>query len=734
MKKSTHILISFFFLVISIAIFWSYIVPENKVITTPDTYISDSIHLNFSLKYILSFYLKNFRFPWWIDTIGNGFPLIGESQIGAFYIPNILLFAFLPFPYAYNIGYMVMFWICSIGAFYYYKLFIKNNLLAFIASLFFTYSYPMSVQQTHYNLLQAYCLLPIIMFVVHKLFIEELPTRVRIIFVFLLSLLLSQQFNTGYSGMSIISGILILLYIFIFTFTFKKYKLNGKKSLTLLIRYNLLLFFKRFILFGVALVITFALSCIQLIPIIEYSINSNRLGGMNKNFIGGAYPIQFLLTYFHPFITSLPNKLFVNFSNLSWEGVSFIGFTPILLFFYTFLSKKVTNIHKRLIILIMILFFLMLGISSPLYFLYTLPPLSFLRTPFRFMILANFFIILFSFIYIDKLHIKYKFISIFILSIVVIDLTHNIYLFKNVHTYSAYTNIRLNKLLNSFMNNQNSKLFVLGLEKDWYDSRKANKLDSYYLDMLNSLPSAYVSSYFHVNSGNIFHGSDFHEKYVLYLYNQILSLYSVLTDKKPKDIEKNIKYCNMLVNSIKLFGSTHILSVKPLPLCLQSLVFEKHITDKKYSLYSIKKMNEPFYFPSSIIAYLGESFFIKHLEDINYKEAYLKNNRSMFLDKNNSIISMNKNNHSAVIYTAKDNQLLIHASLYYPGWVAYIDHVPVKIHRVNFIQQGINIEKKGFHKVEFKHRPIWKKYVIAITISSHIMIMMIGFSYVHKKK
>ena len=80
----SNIIFIILLLVVSCLYFARLFLPDLSIFITPDSTLSDIINMNFSLKSILSQSLKNGEFPYWNWMIGNGFPLIGESQIGAF--------------------------------------------------------------------------------------------------------------------------------------------------------------------------------------------------------------------------------------------------------------------------------------------------------------------------------------------------------------------------------------------------------------------------------------------------------------------------------------------------------------------------------------------------------------------------------------------------------------------------------------------------------------------------
>ena len=92
--------------------------PEMKLLVTPDFGRSDSWHYSFQSKFMLWQSLQSNRLPLWEPRIGMGFPLFAEGPVGALFIPNMLLFKFLPNPVlAYNVSFMVTFAWFGVGMF-----------------------------------------------------------------------------------------------------------------------------------------------------------------------------------------------------------------------------------------------------------------------------------------------------------------------------------------------------------------------------------------------------------------------------------------------------------------------------------------------------------------------------------------------------------------------------------------------------------------------------------------
>ena len=93
--------------------------------------------------YPWAFYLaqniRHFRIPFWTDLIHCGMPIAAESQIGVFYLPNLILYLLLPFRWAY--AYMnVLHYLLSGWATYLYARTMKlDRPSAFVAAFIFLY-------------------------------------------------------------------------------------------------------------------------------------------------------------------------------------------------------------------------------------------------------------------------------------------------------------------------------------------------------------------------------------------------------------------------------------------------------------------------------------------------------------------------------------------------------------------------------------------------------------------
>src|SRR3989344_6879798 len=107
--------------IIILSFFSRLFYPEERLFITPDFGGSDIFDLNLPAKYSLSESLKNNQLPLWNKDIGAGFPQLAEGQIGALNMYNLVAFKFIPFPYSYNISYIVIFFTAALGAYTYLR-------------------------------------------------------------------------------------------------------------------------------------------------------------------------------------------------------------------------------------------------------------------------------------------------------------------------------------------------------------------------------------------------------------------------------------------------------------------------------------------------------------------------------------------------------------------------------------------------------------------------------------
>src|SRR3989344_4136260 len=119
-------------LAIVAAFFWRLFFPTPSLLYTVEIIGSDIWNVYYPMKHFLSDSLKSGQLPFWAKDIGTGFPLFAEGQVGALYLPNLILFFLFPPWMAWNLSYVASFFFAFFGSY----LFFRKKGISDIASLF----------------------------------------------------------------------------------------------------------------------------------------------------------------------------------------------------------------------------------------------------------------------------------------------------------------------------------------------------------------------------------------------------------------------------------------------------------------------------------------------------------------------------------------------------------------------------------------------------------------------
>ena len=180
------------FLIIA-AFFSRLFYPNTSFFIVPEYNGSDTTNFNIPIKMILSQSYKAGEIPLWNKNLGTGFPLLAETQIGYFFLPNIILYSLFSFSVAYNLGYVASFMFAAFGMYAYmrYKKFSES--ISVFAAFTFSFSGFYLGHMNHYNMLQSASLFPWLILLFDR-FKEKLTVPRLLIF----SLVLSQQIFAGH--------------------------------------------------------------------------------------------------------------------------------------------------------------------------------------------------------------------------------------------------------------------------------------------------------------------------------------------------------------------------------------------------------------------------------------------------------------------------------------------------------------------------------------------------------
>ncbi len=368
-----HIIPTLVITLIIVGFFLKLFYPIPQVYYTPGFGRSDIWSFNYPLKDFLSTSIKNGHLPFWSKNIGTGFPVFAESQIGTFYLPNLLLFGFLPTWLAFNLSYALSFMISFLGM---YALLIRNQLgrlSSLLAGFAFSFSGFFISHIHHTNLIQSAALMPWIFLSAELLW--QKPTRKTFI---MFILILSQQLFAGFPQSTFITLIGIGLYAGA-TSWFHSKEAPLTKAVILLL----------------AITTAGLVAAPQLIPTLQLTTISNRQFGFTLGEVTRfPYPVHNLITFIAPNYFGTPaDGSYPPYNEnwgIYWENTAYVGIIPILLIVPIFVKMKKKPLEKSMMVVMLASLTLVLGKNSPLFPLFLTPIFNSFRVPSRFLLLTTF--------------------------------------------------------------------------------------------------------------------------------------------------------------------------------------------------------------------------------------------------------------------------------------------------------------------------------------------------------
>ena len=676
-KKHQNKILLFFILAI-VYIFFYFFLWHGKLLFTPDFGQADAYNINLSYKYFLAKNLKNNKIPLWTNKIHNGLPVVGESQAGVFYLPNLILYKFLPFSIAHNLNFILHISLSSVGVYILLRFLKVNKPLAFLISLNLPLILPFSLRWVHLNSIQAYYLLPLLIFFLLKSAFENSKTA-----YFAAPFLIQQIIFAGHiasSYITVFSSIFLVSTIIIFQKTKMKTKI--------------------FSLLKICIILIFGL-----IFAAPHLIESSIFGQYTKKFrnIDYDYAVSFsynpknIKEFFYPFANGDPrNGTYPRFSRTwgtFWENGTYPGAILVLLSFISLIlifydrSLRKNKVVLSLFAGFVFFFLLALGSFSPIYFLFNFPPFVFFRTPSRYLVPAIFFLIIMtSFVLSKKIKGKTK-IAIYLL--LILNLTELLFFIKNYHLF-----VKENKLLSApkilkFFS-PNEKYISVGTEDEW------NKI---FLSLGWSRPEyvqgyLFLRNYFYPNSGLIFN-----------LRTSSLNsggFKSPRTELLQSLIESSVyqKNCDLIDKFLTLANVSKLIANSKLSCKNLKLIAAEDFANPKLKLYlySTAYSQDSIITPENIKNILFLEDFLKTVNTYSLQQikntAFVESEETPFTTSNLKILKQTVKDDEIRIQVDKNTQgyILIDQMLF-PNWQASIDGKRAKLYKANLTQTLIFVPK-----------------------------------------
>ncbi len=708
-KYYTDILLNLIGFLIICIFFLPLFYPYLSLFVTPEAGVSDLWQFNVPIKQLMSQAIQGGYIPWWTNTIGTGFPILAESQMGFFNGFSFLLYMIFPHLVAFNMQFIVIFYFSFLGMY----LFLRHSSVsygaAFLGACAFTFSgfYIMHIQ--HQNMMLTASYIPWIFLVIDKFFSTK-----KIFYALIAILLMSQQIFAGYAQISFITWIFVTLYI-LYGIIFESKDLL--KTIAL-----------RTLLIGVLISGALALSAIQVIPTAELIDRTARKNGLTPaENIQYSYPIKHFKTLLNPFALgspkdgSYPHYNKVN-GSIFWENAGYIGLIPLILAGIALFTIRKNKKVLVITILLLSAALLMTGKYSPFYFIHTLPPFNKFRVPSRYIIMFIFSLCTLAAIGLDVLLEKIRTFKRAdkrtlgaIIGIVLIVLSA-------VDLFTAWRGYHLIGKASQWLSTPDTARFIKNNNKDGriYSVLGAESWLDYFLKNGWSEKNNYV--YFRnwlSPNYNILTGIDQYDAYVGKVLTNRQLAYSNLISSGIYQPE--INHLSVATTSAQLMGLASVRYVVTPEDIRNSGIHKKFATTNNPENLSPYFVYENEYFIPR--AHIVHNYSVaRTLESIQQtlvsKEFDMKN--SVILEKDipvsfNKDCSINPLSCRTTAEITKDSDMSLHivtftphesllvvADSYYPGWKAYVDDSEAEIIPANLNQRAI-VLPKGKHKVRFEY-------------------------------
>jgi hypothetical protein len=317
--------------------------------------------------------VKGFQFPFWNPYFYCGQPLFATLQPGVLYPLNLLLIL-LPFDLGFNLIIIIHFFLAGVFTYFFIKTIKGTNTGALIGSIVFMLSgYLLSVHNLLPHLLSV-TWLPLILLCYQKYLI-----KVSLKHLIFTSVCLTMMFLSG--AIEILYGTFGVIFILLF---FPDPFGVGITPPPLK---------KRFLSFGLVVLLFLVLSSVQLLPFLELAFKSIRAGGLSYQ-EATVWSLDFkdLLQFFLPDPYGYGSSMERYWSNQSWLKTIYLGIIPFALSVFFIIEKRRKAVPFLIIILVS--FTLSLGGNTPIYkFLFNyIPFLNTIRYPVKFLFIFTFLV------------------------------------------------------------------------------------------------------------------------------------------------------------------------------------------------------------------------------------------------------------------------------------------------------------------------------------------------------
>jgi hypothetical protein len=353
--------------------FWRLATGQGVVITN-DVGVSDIANLQYPLRFFAGQEWRQGRVPLWTPGVYMGYPLQAEGQAGVFSPVNLILFDLLPVPDALNAGSLLPFLIAAVGTYLFTRELGASATGALLAGFVYAFSGFYIAHVKHIPIVSTASWIPVVFWLVER--------GVRRSDGALLGagLVMGVQWLSGSPQMAYSSAAIATLY-----FAVRAWQRREERSLRRTVP-----------IYGAALLLSWGLAAVQLLPTFQLTGFSERAGGVSYDFVARfPYALANLKTWLYPLANGSPGTGDQAVSSIFWEDYAYVGLIPLALGLVggAMLARR-SGTARVLLGLLAITFILVLGPNTPLFRIayQTVPGLGFFRFPQRFLALVTLFI------------------------------------------------------------------------------------------------------------------------------------------------------------------------------------------------------------------------------------------------------------------------------------------------------------------------------------------------------
>jgi len=377
-------------------------------------------------KFLLVEYIKNGILPLWNPFSFLGFPMLADIQVGAFYLPDIIIFSLFSPLSAHNISVLVHIIFASLGVYLLVKEISKSSLISFSLSLMMVLGGSFLSRIVYLNFLETIAFVPWILLII----------QTKKISIPLLAAIIALMVFAGHPVALFYS--LIVIFVFFLFNHFSKWK-------------------KVF----VALLLGFLIASVQIIPFVFLKAESVRDRLSYSQFVEGSLKLKDLFMFINPFGQN---------ANFSFDNFIYFGtFAFLCLSLSVFFVGKFSNKLRKMYFVGVALFglgvILSLGDNFPFLsrILYELPVFNIIRVPARYIVLSHFGVLISLTVFFAYLINKSRKIAIILLALIIINSLFTPFLLLHRHEKHDAEEQYIPELKNVIEANDGSRLSITSI-------------------------------------------------------------------------------------------------------------------------------------------------------------------------------------------------------------------------------------------------------------------------------